>query len=499
MASLRFSHTIVVDKASAFLGEFAACARLLNINIHVLSGENHDPMIVERVNRFLNSSLEIFCGERGTNKVALEGILMALYAWNSAPVIGTDISRSMLVVGRDFQFPIDFSADEHHILTSNPAKTRAYAASQADLLTYSREIAKELINQHRAWHREYINSRRSTPRLYDVGEIVFAKRAVKSIASRGLVGKLMNAFTGPWAITEKLPGSSYSLRHEISGQLGKRHAAHLSPYPRELRPFLPSDGADNRYGQIYTPIEANPYKNAGIKGFEPVQPVNFASFNVDVDTSPLHFPTLAELNAEMFDWHPGEAASVLADDSLCQQLDVFSSAMTTQPPPSPPLPLETPVVPSGVDLMATLYPSVDRLFFISHTVPGSDVAEWSLVQVDLALSMREHPDCVHDGRFLVNFYTCHPDDKFYNARNQRYWLEYHPKLCEPDPHRQRSTHLIRPSSQSPSYATAEGLLPFRQWVRLTNSDTYITGPFDWATVNNRKSRDRISTTHLKTT
>ena len=42
-----FSHKIVVDKSSAFLGVFAATAALLNINIHVLSGENHDPMIVE--------------------------------------------------------------------------------------------------------------------------------------------------------------------------------------------------------------------------------------------------------------------------------------------------------------------------------------------------------------------------------------------------------------------------------------------------------------------
>ena len=95
-----FSHTIVVDKASAFLGVFAETAALLKINIHVLSGENHDPMIVERINRYLNSCLTIFCNERGTNRVALEGILMSLYAWNSAPVIGTDISRSMLVVGR---------------------------------------------------------------------------------------------------------------------------------------------------------------------------------------------------------------------------------------------------------------------------------------------------------------------------------------------------------------------------------------------------------------
>ena len=59
-------------------------------------------MIVECTNRFLNSCLTIFCNEHETNCVALEGILVALYACNSAPVIGTNISRSLLVVGHEF-------------------------------------------------------------------------------------------------------------------------------------------------------------------------------------------------------------------------------------------------------------------------------------------------------------------------------------------------------------------------------------------------------------
>ena len=72
-----FSYTIVVDKVSVYLNVFAETADLLGINIRVLSGENHDPMIVERINRFLNKCLTIFCNERGTTKVAQEGILMS--------------------------------------------------------------------------------------------------------------------------------------------------------------------------------------------------------------------------------------------------------------------------------------------------------------------------------------------------------------------------------------------------------------------------------------
>ena len=176
---------------------FSATAALLKINIHVLSGDNHNPMIVERVNRYLNKCLTIFTNERDDVRSALEGILMSLYAWNFAPVIGTDISRSLLVVGREFNFPLDFSTEQHQILTSSKLKVTSFAAEQACLLECGREIAKELIAYHRSWHREYINSRRPDPKLYSVGDKVFARRAVRSNAQRGLVGKLMEPYTGP--------------------------------------------------------------------------------------------------------------------------------------------------------------------------------------------------------------------------------------------------------------------------------------------------------------
>ena len=45
--------------------------------------------------------------EWGTKRVFIEGAKTLCYAWNSAPVTGTDLSRSLLVVGREFKFPID--------------------------------------------------------------------------------------------------------------------------------------------------------------------------------------------------------------------------------------------------------------------------------------------------------------------------------------------------------------------------------------------------------
>ncbi len=49
-----FCHTIVLDKDSNFWGAFKEAINLLQINCHVLSGGNHNPMLVEQVNRYLN-------------------------------------------------------------------------------------------------------------------------------------------------------------------------------------------------------------------------------------------------------------------------------------------------------------------------------------------------------------------------------------------------------------------------------------------------------------
>ena len=66
--------------------------------------------------------------------------------------------------------------------------------------------------------------------------------------------------------------SAYEIKHRDKGIIGKRHAAHLSPFPNQILPFMPIDGPDNRFGQIHTPIQKNPYENAGLKGFAPSRP-----------------------------------------------------------------------------------------------------------------------------------------------------------------------------------------------------------------------------------
>ena len=93
--------------------------------------------------------------------------------------------------------------------------------------------------------------------------------------------------------------ASYELEHGDTKQKEKKHASDLSPCPVELIPFQTVNGADTLYGQLYNPISANPFKEAGIKGFAPIQPYKVSS-NLAITTwcAAFHWPSLSELNDE---------------------------------------------------------------------------------------------------------------------------------------------------------------------------------------------------------
>ena len=210
------------------------------------------------------------CNERDSNCVALEAILLLIHAWNSCPVPGTDISRSLVAVGREFAFPINFSSGKHAELYSAPGTVESYAKELATRLESCCEVAMLLVKEQRYSNCKLINSRRRDPHVYFVGDIVFSQRATHSGSKRGLVKKLMHPFTGPWRIVKSLPGASYKIEFcNKPSRRDKKHAADLSPYPPELIPFEPLDSADDRYGQLHKRIGKSPYKEAGIKGFIP--------------------------------------------------------------------------------------------------------------------------------------------------------------------------------------------------------------------------------------
>jgi hypothetical protein len=419
-----FCHTVVLNKDNKFFGVCREALDLLCINCHVLSGSNHNPLLVERINRYLNKGLRIICNEWDLVPVALEAILLLLYAWNSCPIAGTDISRSLVAVRRKFAFPIDFSSGKHWELTSSASTVVSYSKDLAARLSACHLVAELLVEEQRAYHREYINARRPDPHMYFVGDIVFARRAVRSSSVKERVDKLQFAFTGPWHISAVLKGVSYELEHcHDSGRKEKKHASDLSPYPPKLVPFQPVDGADTRFGQLYKPITTNPFKEAGIKGFSPIQPYKVAAQLALTDRClAFHWPSLSELNNKIapYRWESKEERRSYLNENDSIPLP---SLITGLPPAAPTH--KIPAIPSISLLVAAIVRSTDHLFFISCRFGDNKVREWRLARVAFMDLMSLYPSCTLDGRFLFEFYICHPADWWYNAVNQHYWLQFH--------------------------------------------------------------------------
>jgi hypothetical protein len=142
--------------------------------------------------------------------------------------------------------------------------------------------------------------------------------------------------------------------------------------------------------------------------------------------------------------------------------------------------------------MASIIKSSDKLFFIAHSYNHPTMHEWRLICVAFKASTTLSPSCLQDGRFLVEFFTLHHNNIWYNAINQHFWLQYHAasNIATPTPY--AATHLIQPSDTSKAHAKRHGLVPFRRWINLTHSNTFVHGPLNFAIVQARKTCDRIS-------
>jgi hypothetical protein len=124
-----FCHTVVLDKDSKFFSVCKKSLDLLKINCHILSADNHNPMLVKRLCRYFNKGLCIMTNKHNLVRMALESLLLLLYAWNACPVPGTDISHSLVAVSHKFAFPINFSTEMHQELTSSLTTVESYSCN----------------------------------------------------------------------------------------------------------------------------------------------------------------------------------------------------------------------------------------------------------------------------------------------------------------------------------------------------------------------------------
>ena len=88
-------HLVVLDDGTLFKVAFKAMCQALNLNYDILAKQNHKGISVKNFHRSLNRSVTVAAEERGTNNIFVPAGIAAGYSWNSAPIDGTDILRSI--------------------------------------------------------------------------------------------------------------------------------------------------------------------------------------------------------------------------------------------------------------------------------------------------------------------------------------------------------------------------------------------------------------------
>jgi hypothetical protein len=82
---------VIIDSGSEFAGAMQTLCQNIGIPNYTVSKGNHKAIICERFHRYLNKVQRIHAADCETFQDFMFGTIFAVYAWNSAPIDGTNI------------------------------------------------------------------------------------------------------------------------------------------------------------------------------------------------------------------------------------------------------------------------------------------------------------------------------------------------------------------------------------------------------------------------
>ena len=113
------------------------------------------------------------------------------YAWNSAPIDDTDVTRCMAAVGREFLFvPLDIElASTPTLNDETKSALYHYLRQVSNNSAFVQSILAVLLEERHTTHRDRHNKGKTQP-VFKVGDVVKAHVQVRSNIATGEVGKL---------------------------------------------------------------------------------------------------------------------------------------------------------------------------------------------------------------------------------------------------------------------------------------------------------------------
>ena len=150
----------------------------------------------------------------------------AAYAWNAAPVDGTNVVRSFAGKARTFHFPLDVQEEPERLIGDPGERTIQHVETMFPLWFKQKELLRKLVEECHEQHTKWAN-RNKTRRVFAPGDLVVVRRQVKSNAAEGRPAKLRIRARGPYRVLEAAGTDSYWIQripvlHEVNRRPGVR-------------------------------------------------------------------------------------------------------------------------------------------------------------------------------------------------------------------------------------------------------------------------------------
>jgi hypothetical protein len=427
---------------------------ILRVHVDAVSKENHKAIRNERFHRYLNKVQRINTADVDSLFRWKQGVLFSLYAWNAAPIDGTDLPRSLVAMGRNFPFPIDLaSATPRDGAPEGEAALEHFEAA-IPLLSKQRQLLVILNAERRQRHIDLRNEG-IKQRTFDPGDLVIVLKQVKSDTSKGISAKLLLKTRGPYRVIDKITPSSYRLQKlpfirglGRPGRFRKENVARMEKLPSSLILHRKADGADNRFSQLHGEFAETPlYKWLGV--------LRHGAYQQAPIDSTWAFEPLANMWSDAIDDEDNDASSDDEDFNVDADASDDDENLDRQPlPPTPDAPDAAPLppaLPPSVPrnettstalrrLFRNLSDSSDSLFFAPYTTDPAIPPVWRLGQVD-------HDDTSPSvakayGVYRVRWWTQQYDDSQSRSfADSRYWPEVYRLRADGSPGKR---HPVRP-------------------------------------------------------
>ena len=150
---------VVIDDDSLFKTELMPLLDDMGIPFHVVSAEQHEGILCERFHRYMNKVQRLMGLDLGDYSKWMINASFAAYAWNAAPVDGTDVVQSFAAKARHFHFPLNVAEPIPRIVGNPGEATLQHIETTFPLWFKQKEIEGHgtLLSLTRAGREESFN------------------------------------------------------------------------------------------------------------------------------------------------------------------------------------------------------------------------------------------------------------------------------------------------------------------------------------------------------